>query len=603
MQPDNALFIAADGGGSKTEFALFTSTGHILERFTLGGSNPNSVGFEAACNVIDQGFSMAEAASGGAPVIGRFAGISGALSGDYKVKLKEALSSAHPALAIDSDIINVIFSADKPSRCIAAIAGTGTAVFGYDGLSLFRSGGWGYLLDGAGGGYDIGREVIRLCLESDDDPAAPKLELVRLAEEKLGGRALDSLSKFYSEGPDFIASFAMVAFDAARAGDELASRIIRKQVSRLALQSISMRDKCDCGNHLVLSGGLLASRDVLLPMLEESVSGLLEIEIPEVPQIIGACRRCLDLFSGEILPLSRFDVSQASERSVLSSSHIATTVDPLPPTERRNPRSMKIDKMDAVSMLRLINDENMRSVEAVESAIASISRAVQVVAESFRTGGRLIYAGAGTSGRLAVQDASECPPTYGVDYNTVVANIAGGKEAVFRAVEQVEDSASAGREDLIARGISQNDVVMGVSASGNAEYVVSALKYAKETGCKTISLSSNKNCRIAQIADVAIFTDTGSEVITGSTRMKAGNAQKMVMNMITTCAMVMTGKVCENMMVNLRPTNAKLKNRMVRIVSEILGCCHDESLSLLENSGFDIKKAINEAGEDRGNHQ
>ncbi len=261
-------------------------------------------------------------------------------------------------------------------------------------------------------------------------------------------------------------------------------------------------------------------------------------------------------------------------------------------TEKRNPKTTHIDRMDTMSMLRIINEENMNSVKAVENALGSIEIAVDVVADAIANGGRLIYVGAGTSGRLGVVDASECPPTYGVDYDTVIAIIAGGKDAVFRAAEGGEDSAEMGRRDILATNLTPKDVVMGISAAGNASYVVEAMLAAKELGCKTISLSSNEVCKIADVADVAIYVATGAEVITGSTRMKAGNAQKMVLNMITTCAMVKTGKVYENLMINLKPTNIKLRNRMIGIVSDICGTDYDTSQKMLEENDFSIRAVV-----------
>ena len=249
-------------------------------------------------------------------------------------------------------------------------------------------------------------------------------------------------------------------------------------------------------------------------------------------------------------------------------------------TEKRNPKTTHIDKASTKEMLRLINDENMRSVEAVGEAIDSIALAVDAITEALRKGGRLIYVGAGTSGRLASQDAAECPPTYGVDYNTVIAVVAGGPSALVRAAENIEDRGDAGVEAVKAVELSSRDVVMGISASGNATFVAEAMKYAKSLGCKTVSLANNEKTKIGDIADYPIFCDTGAEVITGSTRMKAGNSQKMVMNMITTCAMVMTGKVYENLMINLRPTNVKLKGRMVGIVQNITGADSDRALKL-----------------------
>ena len=265
-------------------------------------------------------------------------------------------------------------------------------------------------------------------------------------------------------------------------------------------------------------------------------------------------------------------------------------------TEKRNPRTTNFSKESTTDMLRIINDENMNSVRAVGEAIEDIAKAVDAVTEAFLSGGRLIYVGAGTSGRIAVMDAAECPPTFGVDYETVITVMAGGRDAMFKASENVEDSAVAGRNDLLARNVKSIDVVMGISASGNAEYVESALMAAKEIGCVTVSLSSNDDCKIGRIADIPIFVDTGAEVISGSTRMKAGNSQKFVLNMITTCAMAKTGKVYENLMINLRPTNKKLKQRMIGIVAEICEVDEEEALFLLEENEFSIRKVFEKFG-------
>ncbi len=265
-------------------------------------------------------------------------------------------------------------------------------------------------------------------------------------------------------------------------------------------------------------------------------------------------------------------------------------------TEMRNPRTTHIDKMETLEMLTVINDENRRSVEAVEAALPQVAKAVDAVAKAFEQGGRLIYVGAGTSGRIAVMDAAECPPTFGVDYGQVIAILAGGAKTLVRAAENEEDKEDIGRADLLEKNITEKDVVMGISASGNAAYVSGALEEAKAHGCVTISLSSNLPCRIASVADIAIFADTGAEVITGSTRMKAGNSQKFVLNMITTGAMIKTGKVYENLMINLRPTNEKLTRRVVSIVREITGCDEDTARNTLDQHDWNIRETVKALG-------
>jgi len=261
-------------------------------------------------------------------------------------------------------------------------------------------------------------------------------------------------------------------------------------------------------------------------------------------------------------------------------------------TEMRNEKTMHIDKMDSLSIAKVINEENMYSVNAIDAALPQIAKAIDAVADALKNGGRLIYVGCGTSGRLAVADAAECPPTFGVDPELISAIMAGGINAIVRPSEDIEDMAAAGKNDITAKNLTPKDVVMGISAAGNASYVYSAMLTAKEAGCTTISLSSNQDCKIHTVADIAIFVDTGAEVITGSTRMKAGNAQKMILNMISTGAMIKYGRVYENMMIYLKPTNIKLRRRMIEIVSQITHFDDAKCEQVLEECGWHIPNII-----------
>lgn len=261
-------------------------------------------------------------------------------------------------------------------------------------------------------------------------------------------------------------------------------------------------------------------------------------------------------------------------------------------TEMRNEASKHIDRMDTMSMLKLVNEENMNAVKAVEAALDQIAEVCDVVADRFEKGGRLFYIGAGTSGRLGVVDAAECPPTYGVSRDVVVGIIAGGLKCMAQAAEAEEDDALAGENDLKQYDICEKDVVMGISSSGGAAYVVGALEYANRMGAFSVSLSSNADTPIERVARIGIVTDTGAEVVTGSTRMKSGTAQKLVLNMISTCAMIKTGKVYENMMINLQPSNQKLTARMIRIVCEIKGCDPEMAQRLLEEHDWNIRSAV-----------
>lgn len=261
-------------------------------------------------------------------------------------------------------------------------------------------------------------------------------------------------------------------------------------------------------------------------------------------------------------------------------------------TEGRNPETMEIDKLNTLDMLKKINDEDKKVPLAVEKVISDIAKAVDSIVERMKRGGRLIYIGAGTSGRLGILDASECPPTYGTDPNLVVGIIAGGDKAIRNAVEGAEDNSNAGMQDLININLTYNDSVVGIAASGRTPYVIGALEYAKSIGAFTIGLSCNPDTRISNIADVMITPVVGPEVIMGSTRMKAGTAQKLVLNMISTCTMIKMGKVYSNLMVDVQASNEKLIERTKRIVKLATGEDDEIIERTLQKTHFNVKLAI-----------
>lgn len=238
-------------------------------------------------------------------------------------------------------------------------------------------------------------------------------------------------------------------------------------------------------------------------------------------------------------------------------------------TEERNSRTMDLDLLETVELVERMQAEDLEAANGVRAVAPQIAKAVDVIAERLRSGGRLIYFGAGTSGRLGVLDATECSPTFGVDADFVQAYIAGGKEAMFRSFEDAEDSKELGATDAASAHITEKDVVVGITASGRTPYVLGALTAAKEKGAATIAVVNNPNSPLSAVSDVVIAAIVGPEALTGSTRMKAGTAQKMVLNLLSTCTMVKLGKVYENLMVDLRPTNEKLRERAVSIISII----------------------------------
>jgi N-acetylmuramic acid 6-phosphate etherase len=261
-------------------------------------------------------------------------------------------------------------------------------------------------------------------------------------------------------------------------------------------------------------------------------------------------------------------------------------------TEASNPASAEIDLLSSLQIVEIMNSEDKKVAQAVEVELGNIAKAVDMVSDAFLKDGSLLYFGAGTSGRLGILDASECPPTFSAPPDMVRGYIAGGEKAITTAVEGAEDSFEGGENDLISSGAGKNDVVVGLSASGNAPYVLGVLSKARQLGIKTIGIACNPDAKLRQHSDVFICPEVGPEVLTGSTRLKAGTAQKMVLNMLTTASMIRIGKTYRNYMIDVSPTNIKLRDRATRIVSEIAGIDYDKAVSFLEKTGYRVKPAV-----------
>ncbi|MDY4381744.1 N-acetylmuramic acid 6-phosphate etherase [Pectobacterium brasiliense] len=261
-------------------------------------------------------------------------------------------------------------------------------------------------------------------------------------------------------------------------------------------------------------------------------------------------------------------------------------------SETRNPATMTLDQLSTLEMMHAFNQEDRKVPEAIAQVLPAIAEAVDLATASLQEGGRLIYLGAGTSGRLGVLDASECPPTFGVPHGLVIGLIAGGPGALLKAVEGAEDDPALGEADLKALDVTAADMVVGLAASGRTPYVIGALRYARDVGCRTAAISCNPHSPIAQEAQVAISPVVGPEALTGSTRLKSGTAQKLVLNMISTGAMVKLGKVYQNLMVDVKATNVKLLDRACRIVVEATGAEREKARQALVQADNEVKPAI-----------
>ncbi|MGV3345137.1 N-acetylmuramic acid 6-phosphate etherase [Enterobacteriaceae bacterium LUAb1] len=261
-------------------------------------------------------------------------------------------------------------------------------------------------------------------------------------------------------------------------------------------------------------------------------------------------------------------------------------------SEARNPDTRDLDSLSTLEMVRKFNQQDATVAAAVKQTLPQVALAVDAAAMAFRLGGRLIYMGAGTSGRLGVLDASECPPTFGVPHGMVMGLIAGGPGALLQAVEGAEDDDRLGEADLRDLQLTANDVVVGLAASGRTPYVIGGLRYARQCGCQTVAISCNPESPIASEAVIAISPLVGPEALTGSTRLKSGTAQKLILNMISTGAMVKSGKVFENLMVDMQATNVKLIDRAERMVVEATGCLAEDAKNVLAACDYEVKTAI-----------
>lgn len=261
-------------------------------------------------------------------------------------------------------------------------------------------------------------------------------------------------------------------------------------------------------------------------------------------------------------------------------------------TEQRNPRTRGLDLKSTLDLVETINLEDAAVAAAVRRELPTIARAVDTIVAGLRRGGRLLYVGAGTSGRLAVLDATECPPTFGVSPKLIQAVIAGGRRALTAAVEGAEDNAAAGARDLAARKISSQDVIVGLTASGATPYVMGALRYARRRKATTIAVTCNRGAPITKLARIVIAPEVGPEVVAGSTRMKAGTAQKLVLNMLSTATMVRLGHVYDNWMINVARTNTKLRRRAVRVLEEAAGASVSEAERALRHARHDLRVAL-----------
>ncbi|HUJ70710.1 MAG TPA: N-acetylmuramic acid 6-phosphate etherase [Verrucomicrobiae bacterium] len=450
---------------------------------------------------------------------------------------------------------------------IVIVSGTGSCVYGRNGTRIARAGGWGHVLGDHGSGYWIAATGLRAAIREYDRHGRVNKRLARVLRRLCLNSPEQLVDWIQNASKDAVAALAVDVLD-EDAGLMLQAASFLAQDCHAVAQKLGL-DK----PHVVLSGGVLRNHRKLAILVSNRVRTMLpgaKVTRASAESVVGTLK-----LAGLASPIS-------------ASPPMGDTAS-LPLTEQRNPRTMDLHKRSISRLIDTMLDEEARVIPALRKNRVAIERAIKRIVRAFKRGGRLFYVGAGTSGRLGVLDASECPPTFSTDPEMVQAIIAGGAAALREAVEGAEDDPSAGAEAVRMRGVGGRDVLVGIAASGSTPFVMGALDEAKRCGAETflLSVSAPRSTR-----HTSLLFKTGPEVITGSTRLKAGTATKLVLNMLTTISMIRLGKVVSNLMVDVKPTNEKLRARACRIVATLKGCDEERARKRLVRCGWNVKKAL-----------
>ncbi len=478
---------------------------------------------------------------------------------------------------------------------VIIVSGTGSSAFGRDAQGrIARAGGWGHLLGDEGSGYDIAFEGLKVVRYAEEGMCETSLLSGILCHHLKLRRPRDLIKWVSTARKEEIAAVAPLVFEAAKLADEAAVQIIERAAYSSAFLGANVADQLELHNvefNIALTGGVFRHQ---LDFTDQ-VANILKEQYPKATVALShreAVFGALDLARERVRGKKEAATAVIPTRgeSATEESHGGPDSN-LPLTEQPNPRGERLDVMSSQELVWAINAEDSKVAGAVSKAVPEVAAAIDLIAGGMRERGRLIYVGAGTSGRLACLDAAECPPTFDADPGQVTAIIAGGPEALTRSVEGAEDDSEAGARAIDQEDPGPRDTVVGITASGRAPFVLGALKAAKERGCRTVFICMAEPNEKA-VADVCIMPKTGPEILAGSTRLKAGTATKLILNTISTGVMVQLGKTYENRMVDLQPKSEKLRRRAHRIVGEVAGVSESEAQDWLERSGGKAKLAI-----------
>ena len=582
--------IGVDGGGSKTAAVILDAHGRVLGRGWSGSSNYHLVGETGVRAAMTAAIEEAAAAAGvkseqAASVVWAQAGAGRPQEAQVLHALQSEMLPGVPGQVIHDAVAALVGGLGRREG-VVVIAGTGAIVYGEDAYgATARAGGWGHLLD-EGSGYAIGLRACKAIAQAVDG---------RDLATRLTSRILDALQLpspthlihwLYASERQVadIAALASLVLQEAEAGDLVATDVALQAADALAagVRAVARRLNFpkEQGMPLVLSGGLLEGNVFYRSLVAQAIQTQVPLARPQRPRFdaaVGAGFLALSLAGKSAPPLTN-EISPPPEGIWAS--------------EQRNILSRDLDMRTTLEVVGLMHMEDRRAVASVRPRLPAIAAAVDAIAERMKQGGRLIYIGAGTSGRLGVLDAAECPPTFNTAPGQVVGVIAGGRAALTEAVEEAEDKPADGAQAIRDLDVGSLDTVVGIAASGRTPYVVGALTEARHRGALTVALICNLPAPLAELADHVIAPLVGPEVITGSTRLKAGTVQKLVLNMLSTGVMVRLGKTYGNLMVDVQQKNAKLQERARRIVAQACHISEEEAAHVLAQSENNVKVAI-----------
>ncbi|MCX7966960.1 MAG: N-acetylmuramic acid 6-phosphate etherase [Armatimonadetes bacterium] len=598
-----SVVIGVDGGATKTVATVVAEDGSVLSVGTAGGSNPLLWGDAAFDNIRSAcDAALAVAQTDWEDVASAFIGMAGTDEPNSKPH-KFALSQLQPRLptpfALDNDGFIAHAGALAGKDGVVVVAGTGAIAIGIVNGKRVRVDGMGHWFGDEGSATWIALQGLRAATRCQDG----RSEATKLAEilpRALMVNSLRDVASLLASGDLTKFELAMLAVTVAKVADEgdaVAQKILQKAVSHLAESAIAAMKRLENTNLPVsFTGGVFRLTPQMPQLFRKAVlEQFPEAKVfdPKLPPHLGAALLAAKHIGWQVNE-SWIDKLAETGKQWGYFDLGAGLVEVLPRllSEQRNPASMFLDQLDVEAILTLINDEDHKVAPAVRQEIPAIAQAVRWAVRGLSRGGRLIYVGAGTSGRLGIMDAAECPPTFGTPPDWVIGIIAGGPQAVFRAVEGAEDDMEAGREEMRRLDVGENDVVVGLSVSGRTPFVIAAMDEAKKRSAKTVAITVNRDAPIASVADVVIAPVVGPEIVAGSTRMKAGTAQKLILNMISTATMVRLGRVRSNLMIDLKTWSVKLRERAKRIVAQLAGVSIPEAEQALEANNWEVRKAI-----------